>query len=424
MNTLRRLLLARTPASQPCVRLVGIALLWLVGGQFGSSVEAEESPIGFRKLQLTSDYYCDGVTSGDIDGDGHIDVVAGPFWFAGPDFKTGHSFYPPRKLPPAESPSNSMFSFVRDFDDDGDLDILVLGRVHKHSAKWYQNPGHESVRKQRSWPVHEVFPRVRGESPTLTSIRGGHDRQLLCHWEGRWGWLEPKPGEPTAPWRFRAVGEDLAWPQFYHGQGVGDVNGDGRLDIVINDGWYEQPEDEGENGLWTFHRGRFSAGRGGAQMLLHDVDADGDQDVISAIDAHGWGLAWYEQKLDDGVIRFQEHRIMGDRSEESRFGAAFSQPHALALADLDGDGKLDVITGKRRWAHGPKGDVEPNAEPVVYWFRLDHDNEGQPFYTPYRVDDASGVGVQIHIADVNADHRPDILTASKLGVFVFLNVPR
>ena len=86
------------------------------------------------------------------------------------------------------------------------------------------------------------------------------------------------------------------------------------------------------------------------------MDGDGDQDVISALDGHGWGLAWFEQSAgDNGVIEFKQHRIMGDRTEVKRFGVAFSQPHALALADMDGDGLQDIVCGKRMWAHGPKG---------------------------------------------------------------------
>lgn len=159
-------------------------------------------------------------------------------------------------------------------------------------------------------------------------------------------------------------------------------------------------------------------------MFAYDVDGNGDQDVISALDGHMWGLAWFEHVKDDnGAITFREHRIMGDRSEEKEFGVAFSQPHALELADMDGDGLQDIVCGKRRWAHGPTGDVEPAAAPVVYWFQLTRSVSGGVKFVPHLIDDASGVGVQITVKDVNADDRPDVLTASKLGTFVFLNRP-
>ncbi len=382
----------------------------------GTEVAASASSVRFERIVLTDQYYCDGVAAGDINSDGITDVVAGPYWYEGPTFTAAHAFYEPVALPPAESPSNSMFSFVHDFSGDGRPDILVLGRVHKHEAKWYENPGDGAG----LWKSHFAFERVRGESPMLVDIRGDGTRQLLCHWDGRWGWIEPDPNAPRAPWNFFPVGASEDWPQFYHGEGVGDINGDGRLDLVVNDGWYEQPT-RADSSEWQFHRGKFSQQRGRAQMYVDDVDGDGDQDVVSAVDAHGWGLAWYEQKATDVGARFRERLIMGDRSMESAFGVAFTQPHALDLADIDGDGLNDIVVGKRRWAHGPDGDIEPSATPVVYWFQLQRDGDGDARYVPHLIDDNSGVGVQILAADVNQDGRTDVLTASKLGTFVFIN---
>jgi hypothetical protein len=201
---------------------------------------------------------------------------------------------------------------------------------------------------------------------------------------------------------------------------------------VINDGWYEQPPAPSES--WAFHRGNFSLRRGGAQMFADDIDGDGDQDIISALHGHDWGLAWFEQ-LADAVARdeendrqvgddwFREHRIMDDRSREAEFGAAFPQVHALEYTDIDGDGHQDIVTGKRLWAHGPTGDVEPNAAPDVYWFQFTRTSNVVVRFVPHLVDQHSGVGTQICTKDVNSDGRIDILTASKLGIFLFLNQP-
>jgi hypothetical protein len=309
-----------------------------------------------------------------------------------------------------------MFSFVHDFSGDGKPDILVLGRVHKHEAKWYENPGDSDD----LWKSHYAFQRVKGESPMMVDLDRDGVPQVICHWEGRWGSISPNLAKPYEPWTFTPVGEQEDWPQFYHGEGAGDINGDGRLDLIINDGWYEQPTDK-TSLVWKFHRGKFSQQRGGAQMFAYDVDGDGDQDVISAVHAHEWGLAWYEQMPVSGGARFREHLIMGTRDQIATYGIAFSQPHAMTLADIDGDGLDDIVTGKRRWAHGPDGDVEPSAPPVVVWFKLDRSANKKVHFSAQVIDDQSGVGVQVHAADVNGDGRKDVLTASKLGTFLFLN---
>ncbi|HWL08561.1 MAG TPA: VCBS repeat-containing protein [Planctomicrobium sp.] len=100
------------------------------------STAAEPTPLRFEKLTLTDRYYCDGITTADINRDGHMDVVAGPFWYAGPMFRESHEIYPPVPFAPEKERSNSMFSFVHDFNGDGWPDVLVLGRIHFHSAYW------------------------------------------------------------------------------------------------------------------------------------------------------------------------------------------------------------------------------------------------------------------------------------------------
>ncbi len=369
----------------------------------------------FEKIVLTSRYYCDGIDAGDINRDGHADVVAGPFWYEGPDFATAHEFYPAEPLVPERSPSNSMFSFVHDFSGDGWPDILVLGRVHLHPAYWYENPaGRPGI-----WEQHYAFERVQGESPRLVDFNDDGRPELLCLSQGQWGWIAPDWDRPRAPWRFHPVSAVGEFKQFYHGMGAGDLNGDGRLDLVINDGWLLQPS-QANSPQWDWHPRQFSSDRGGAQMYVYDVDGDGDQDVITSLNAHGWGLGWFEQHRDGGELQFRLHPIMGSREEIDRYGVAFTQPHALDLGDINGDGLDDIVVGKRMWAHGPHGDIEPGGVPVLYWFELVREN-GKVRFVPHLVDDRSGVGVQVTIADVNGDGANDILTASKLGSFVLLN---
>jgi hypothetical protein len=369
----------------------------------------------FRKQVLTDKYYSDGITAGDIDRDGKVDIIAGPFWYKGPDFRNKHKFYPAVEFPKPPSPTDSMFSYTHDFNQDGWLDILVLGRVHLHSAFWYENPKGSS---SSYWKKHYVFERVKGESPPFLDVDGDGRPELVTHWENRWGLLQPDWTAPEKEWSFTPITARGQWEQFYHGTGIGDVNGDGRLDLLLNEGWYEQPP--GSSTEWIRHEFKFGM-KGGAQMFAYDVNGDSRNDVITALDGHGWGLAWFEQVLENGKITFKKHLLMGDRSEESRYGVAFSQPHALAVTDLDGNGVADIIVGKRLWAHGPKGDIEPDGAPVLYWFQQQIDATEAATFVPHRIDSESGVGVQITAVDLNGDGRKDILTVSKLGAFIFLN---
>ncbi|QDT46935.1 FG-GAP repeat protein [Symmachiella dynata] len=393
---------------------VALCIQLLLGNSFAEAAEQQTKPNPFKKNQLTPRYFCDGIATGDLNCDGHADIVAGPYWYAGPKFTAAHEFYIAEPLEPEKSPSNSMFSFVHDFNGDGWPDILVLGRVHLHPAYWYENPGDQ----EGVWPKHYAFERVYGESPTLVDLDGDGRPQLVCHWGGRWGWIEPNWEAPTEPWQFKPLSELGDWKEFYHGTGVGDVDGDGRLDLVLNDGWFIQPSEP--NTTWTWHPHRFSDERGGAQMFVYDIDGDGDNDVVTSLNAHGWGLAWFEQYREGDEIAFRRHQFMGTREEIDKYGVAFTQPHALDLGDINGDGLKDLVVGKRMWAHGPKGDIEPGAAPVLYWFELTR-KDGETRFVPHRIDDRSGVGVQVTIADVNGDGVNDILTASKLGSFVFIN---
>ncbi len=380
-------------------------------------VSAAEShgPVSFEKRVLTDEYYCDGLAVGDMDRDGNMDVVAGPFWYGGPDFKQSHEFYPAVASEPAASPSDCMLMYVHDFNGDEWPDILVMGRVHKHEAYWYEN----SQGAPGPWKKHLVFHRIQGETPPFADLSGDGRPELVCHWQNQFGWVGPDWSKPTEPWLFHPVTEEAEFNRFYHGTDVADINSDGRPDLVLNDGIWFHPGSDHTERPWPHCSFRF-AKRGGAQMPAYDIDGDGDCDIITALDAHGWGMAWFEQVERNGKPDFVEHKIMGDRSELERYGVAFTQPHALDVADFDGDGLTDLVVGKRRWAHGPEGDIEPGADPVVYWFQLERNDDGVVFH-PHLIDNASGVGVQIVAADVTGDGKPDVLTASKLGTFVFVN---
>jgi hypothetical protein len=153
-------------------------------------------------------------------------------------------------------------------------------------------------------------------------------------------------------------------------------------------------------------------------MFAYDVDGDGDNDVVTSLQAHGWGVAWFEN-VGTGFVK---HMIVDNQADIAQYGVSFSQPHAFALADLDGDGLKDIITGKRKGAHGfGLTPAELSAPAVLYWFRLIR-RPGQPIYfEPHLLDSEAGIGTQLIVADVNGDGAPDILTAARAGAFAFLS---
>ncbi|HEX6927396.1 MAG TPA: FG-GAP-like repeat-containing protein [Longimicrobiaceae bacterium] len=384
-------------------------------GCTATATNPEPALHSFRKIVLSETFYAEGATYGDLNRDGVMDIVAGPYWYAGPEFTERHEYYPPKPFDP-EGYSDNFFAHVYDFDDDGWNDIFIIG-FPGEEASWYRNPGEAG---EGHWERHLVFQGVDNESPAWLDLTGDGRPEIVCIHGSRYGYVEPDWSDPTRPWTFRPISEDGGWQKFTHGLGVGDVNGDGRLDVLDKDGWWEQPATLQEGQTWTRHAADF-AEQGGAQMYVYDLDGDGDNDVVTSLHAHGYGLAWFEQVGDAGGTRFVRHEIMGDEPSDNPYGVRFAQLHAVELVDMDGDGLLDIVTGKRHWAHGSTGDVDADAPPVIYWFRTVRDGNGGVEFVPYLIDDDSGVGVQVVVGDVNADELPDVVIANKRMTAVLLH---
>jgi hypothetical protein len=173
--------------------------------------------------------------------------------------------------------------------------------------------------------------------------------------------------------------------------------------VLIKDGWWEGPSNPKQPN-WVFHKA--DLGPDCSQMYVMDVNGDGEADVISA-SAHNYGIWWHEQdKNKQGNIVWELHEI----------SKAFSQSHALTFSDINGDGNTDLVTGKRYFAHNGH-DPGANESAVLYWFEFMPGKK--PAWMPHKIDDNSGVGLQVIVQDMNNDKLPDIIVANKKGVFYF-----
>jgi hypothetical protein len=364
----------------------------------------------FKKLTLTDKFYSEGATFGDINHDGKPDIVAGPYWYEGPDFKNKHEYYKAEEIDPLKY-SQNFIAFTDDFNADGWADILIIG-FPGEKTKWFENP----QGKDGLWKEHIAFDVTDNESPTYADLDGDGKRELICCSGGQMGYAVPNAKDPASKWEWHPVTPNQGYQRFTHGLGVGDVNGDGKMDLIENTGWWEQPASASQV-PWKKHDAKFSDA--GSQMYAYDVNGDGVNDVIAAQHAHQYGIAWFEQKRDGDKIDWIKHLIVGTPTEGGETGVVFSQAHAVELVDIDGDGVMDFVSGKRHWAHGDHGDPEPNAPSVLYWFQLKRDG-GKATYTAHKIDEASGVGTQVVAGDLNGDKKPGIIVGNKNGTFVFL----
>jgi len=399
---------------------------------------ADYSLHSFKKIQLTDKFWGEGASFGDFNKDGKQDIVSGPYWWEGPDFKNRREYYPATKtfklkkgegaeetvegfegaLGKNNTYSDNFFAFSHDFNKDGWDDILILGFPGADSS-WYENP----KGREGHWQRHIVLDVTDNESPTFTDITGDGKPEIVCGSKGSYGYAEPDWSDPRRPWKWHSISPNNNYHKFTHGLGIGDVNGDRKMDLLEKDGWWEQPKSLEGDPVWKQHK--FTFGIGGAHMYAYDVNGDGRNDIITSLAGHGYGLAWYEN-VDDGSggITFKEHIFMNKEPKENKYGVKFSQLHAIDLVDMDGDGLKDIVTGKRFWAHGPTGDAEPNAAAVLYWFKLVRGADKSVDFIPYQIDDNSGIGTQVVAGDINGDKKPDIVVGNKKGTFVFVHQAR
>lgn len=335
----------------------------------------------------------------DVNNDGVIDIVSGAYWYSGPDFKTAHKIC---DLKPMDTYYDDFSDYPMDVNGDGYLDI-VNGAWWGMRLEWRENPKGQPV----EWTTHEV------------AQVGNVERNVFCDFDGD---AVPEVLPVTRPvhlFKLERNAEGKGTGKFIqytidkgtggHGLGAGDVNGDGKIDVVLSGGWIESPADPFNVEGWVWHE-EFSLGSASVPILVFDVNKDGANDLIVG-EAHNYGLYWMEQgKGDDGARTWTKHMI-----EEHR-----SQFHDLQLHDIDNDGEMELVTGKRHWAHNGH-DPGANDPLGVYYYEIN----GGAFeritvdYGPS--DRASGIGIYFWVEDIDGNGWKDIIAPGKEGLYLFRN---
>lgn len=388
----------RLIASGGSILLAAVSFCMLVSS--APRQKTRGSNITFRKIVIDREFRSEGVAVADLNKDGKLDIIAGNLWYEGPDW-TSHPNAPVQKFDPAKGYSNSFLDFVQDIDRDGWPDLIIFGFPGRE-AFWRRNPRNQPG----YWKEYPIAHSAKSESPSFATLIPGRPPVPVFPNDPRsMAWYEPgkDSSQEFVPHVISDTGPEATRIPG-HGLGVGDLNGDHRADVITTKGYWEAPKDR-RQAPWKFVPAQL--GPDCAQMYVYDVNGDGLPDVVSS-SAHRFGVWWYEQRKGAAGPEFVQH-VIDD---------SFSQSHALALADINGDGLMDLVTGKRFWAHGPTGDVRPGDPCVLYWFELRR-SKGEAQWVRHEIDNDSGVGTQVVVVDVNGDKLPDIVVSNKKGVFLF-----
>jgi hypothetical protein len=375
-----------------------VKLPWLLSLTILLAAATRPPDIGFR-IRLLDPGASETVAVADLNNDGRPDIVSGDSWYESPGMVKHHL----RDINFTSNYVDNFSDLALDVDGDGFIDIVQFS-YFAHNIVWLKNPG----KKGSPWVQSEIDNSGPVEFAFLVDLNNdGKAQELLPEFDRAnvpLAWFELLGG--------KFVKHVVSQQSYGHGIGVGDVNKDGRNDILTPKGWLEAPADPRAPGDWVFHPTDWAKGTAKfGFMYVIDINGDGRNDVLTTM-AHDYGICWFEQGADG---KWTQHMIDN----------TWSQSHASALVDLNGDGQLDLVTGKRYMAHN--GNDPGEREPLgVYWYEYRKDSKGAIEWIRHIVDYGGrmGGGMQIVVQDVDGDGDLDIVAGGKSGLFAAENLTK
>jgi HEAT repeat protein len=348
----------------------------------------------FRIVVINAESKFEAAGICDVNKDGKLDIVSGGSWYEAPQWKQ-HFI---REVQYEGGYYYDFASLPMDIDGDGWTDIAGAA-WHNKKVFWVRNPGDSG----KAWEVIDVDEPGNMETALAFDINGDGQMDILPNIMSQAAWYE-FGRDASAPHGVRWTKHPLPQEAAGHGNGAGDVNGDGRMDVVAPKGWVEQPADA--SGEWTWH-GEFDLGQCSVPALVHDVDGDKDVDIIYGF-GHNYGLFWLEQGKDAAGGRTWTRHLIDD---------SWSQPHFMLLADVDNDGKAELVTGKRYYAHNGN-DPGENDPKCVYYYTWDGAR-----WQRHLIHEGGMVafGINTQAADIDGDGDLDIVAPGKSGLYLLEN---
>lgn len=362
-------------------------------------------PVKWRREWVSDETY---ETAGvfDVNGDGVPDIVSGAFWYQGPDFRKRHFI---GEILREGEYYDDFSTIAMDVNGDGRLDFVTGGWWGK-TLRWRENPAPDPT---QPWPEHFIAEPGNIETTRAWDVDGDGQLELVANtpWAGDvriFKLATGADGKGAGRFEGHVIHKFPEGQQQGHGLGCGDIAGNGRMDLILADGWLEAPPDP-LKGKWTWHP-EFQFGKASVPILVVDVNGDGVNDLIVG-QAHDYGLDWWEQRrLPKGGREWIKHPIDPHNA----------QYHDMQWVDIDGDGQPELVTGKRHRAHNGRDPGEWD-DYGIYYFKWNGETFSKQIIAYGPMGETTGCGIHFATADLRGTGRLDVIAPGKDGLWIFYN---